>query len=166
MRPRRERRARGPVAARPPPGGQATPTGSGARPTIALRRAGPSAYARPVVTGDGTRVLVVEDDDDIRSLLAELLEEEGYEVVSAADGRQGLDRAHERPPDLILLDLMMPVMNGWEFREEQRRDPVLAGVPVVVVSAAARASIDASQVLTKPFSVDDLLEAVERHAGA
>ena len=112
------------------------------------------------------RVLVVEDDDDIRSLLAELLEEEGYEVVSAADGRQGLDRAHERPPDLILLDLMMPVMNGWEFREEQKRDPAIAGVPVVVVSAAARATIDASQVNANPFTLEDLHEAVERHARA
>jgi CheY-like chemotaxis protein len=116
--------------------------------------------------GVGRRVLVVEDDDDIRSLLAELLEEEGYEVVSAADGRQGLERAHEQPPHVILLDLMMPVMNGWEFREEQKRDPTIAGVPVVVVSAAARASIDASQIIAKPFTVEDVLEAVERHARA
>jgi len=117
-----------------------------------------------VLVGDAKRVLVVEDDDDIRSTLAELLESEGYEVTSAADGRQGLARALERPPDLILLDLMMPVMNGWEFREEQKRDPSIAGVPVVVVSAVSRASIDASEVIAKPFSIDDVLDAVQRHA--
>jgi CheY-like chemotaxis protein len=119
-----------------------------------------------VLIGDGKRVLVVEDDEDIRSTLAELLESEGYEVTSAADGRQGLERALARPPDVILLDLMMPVMNGWEFREEQKRDPTIAGVPVVVVSAVSRASIDASEVIGKPFSIDDVLAAVERHARA
>jgi CheY-like chemotaxis protein len=119
-----------------------------------------------VLIGDGKRVLVVEDDDDIRSALAELLESEGYEVTSAADGRQGIERALARPPDVILLDLMMPVMNGWEFREEQKRDPTIAGVPVVVVSAVSRASIDASEVIAKPFSIDDVLAAVERHSRA
>lgn len=119
-----------------------------------------------VLVGDAKRVLVVEDDDDIRSTLAELLESEGYEVASAANGRQGLDRAHAEPPDVILLDLMMPVMNGWEFREEQKRDPSIAGVPVVVVSAVSRASIDASEVIAKPFSIAELLDAVQRHARA
>ncbi len=62
--------------------------------------------------------------------------------------------------------LMMPVMNGWEFREEQKRDPSIAGVPVVVVSAASRASIDASEIIAKPFSIEDVLDAVVRHARA
>jgi CheY-like chemotaxis protein len=118
------------------------------------------------LAGDAKRVLVVEDDDDIRSTLAELLESEGYEVASAPDGMQGLARAQERTPDLILLDLMMPVMNGWEFREQQKRDPAIAGVPVVVVSAIWRASIDASEVIAKPFSIDQVLDAVQRHARA
>lgn len=115
-----------------------------------------------VLVGDAKRVLVVEDDDDIRNTLAELLEGEGYEVSSAADGRQGLERALEQMPDVILLDLMMPVMNGWEFREEQKRDPAIAGVPVVVVSAVPRAAIDVSEVIAKPFSIDEVLDAVER----
>jgi CheY-like chemotaxis protein len=109
------------------------------------------------------RVLVVDDDRDIRELLVELLASEGYEVASAADGRRALAEARSRRPDVILLDLMMPVMSGWEFREAQLRDPELAGIPVVVVTAFED-SLDGTALLRKPFLVEDVLDAVQRLA--
>ena len=113
-------------------------------------------------------VLVVEDDFDLRDALVPILEYEGHRVVSAANGREALDRLHAMPrPSLILLDLMMPVMSGEEFRAEQLRDPALASIPVVVVSAHPSAEeqaarIGAAAVLKKPFDVDELLEQVRR----
>jgi CheY-like chemotaxis protein len=109
------------------------------------------------------RVLVVDDDRDIRELLVELLASEGYEVASAADGRRALAEARSRRPDVILLDLMMPVMSGWEFREAQLRDPELAGIPVVVVTAFED-SLEGAVLLRKPFLVEDVLDAVQRLA--
>jgi CheY-like chemotaxis protein len=107
------------------------------------------------------RVLVVDDDRDIRELLVELFASEGYEVASASDGRRALAEARARRPDVILLDLMMPVMSGWEFREAQLRDPALADIPVVVVTAFEE-SLDGTELLRKPFLVDDVLDAVQR----
>src|SRR5439155_12456386 len=91
------------------------------------------------VPGTGARpnrcVLVVEDDTDGRETLAELLEAEGYPVARAANGRQALDYLQRAgPPGLILLDLLMPVMDGYQFRQRQRQDPVLASIPIAVVS--------------------------------
>src|SRR5690606_13804277 len=79
-------------------------------------------------------ILVVEDDQDIRESVVEILEDEGHRVSAAADGREALERLQRAQPrpDLILLDLMMPVMNGFQFREEQLKRPELAGIPVVV----------------------------------
>jgi CheY-like chemotaxis protein len=109
------------------------------------------------------RVLVVDDDRDIRELLVELLASEGYEVASAPDGRRALAEARARRPDVILLDLMMPVMSGWEFREAQLRDPALADIPVLVVTAFEE-SLDGTELLRKPFLVEDVLDAVQRLA--
>jgi CheY-like chemotaxis protein len=115
-----------------------------------------------------TSVLVVEDDFDLRDALVPILEYEGHRVVSAANGREALDRLHDMtPPSLILLDLMMPVMNGQDFRAEQLRDPRLAGIPVVVVSAHPKAEEQAARMgaigcLKKPFDVADLIELVRR----
>lgn len=115
-----------------------------------------------------TSVLVVEDDFDLRDALVPILEYEGHRVVSAANGREALDRLQAMPlPSLILLDLMMPVMNGEAFRAEQLRDPRLAGIPVVVVSAHPAAEEHAARMgavacVRKPFDVDDLLAAVRR----
>src|SRR4051812_60385 len=114
-------------------------------------------------------ILVVEDDAATRSALQLILRAAGYEVACAGDGREALDRLREkRPPCLILLDLMMPVMDGRQFREEQRRDPALAGVPVVLVSADMNlaekaADLGASGYLQKPVEIEELLELVRRH---
>lgn len=83
-------------------------------------------------------ILIVDDDNDVRTALSELLEEEGFSVEGAPDGRTALARlrASTVHPAVILLDLMMPGMDGWDFRSEQLRDPKLAGVPVVIVSAS------------------------------
>ena len=115
-----------------------------------------------------TTVLVVEDAFDLRDALVPILEYEGHRVVSAANGREALDWLHAMPPpSLILLDLMMPVMNGEEFRAEQLRDPALASIPVVILSAhpgaEERAShLGAAACLKKPFDIEDLLVQVRR----
>src|SRR5262249_38185588 len=106
------------------------------------------------------------DDEGIRDALSGVLRDEGYKVETAIHGRQGLEllRAGFRP-DAILLDLMLPVMNGWEFRVEQRRDPRIADIPVVAMSAdasAKAAAIDAQAYLRKPTDVEVLLATVER----
>jgi CheY-like chemotaxis protein len=111
-------------------------------------------------------ILIVEDDDDIREALSQILELEGYTVRGAANGREALDISSREPPSLILLDLMMPIMDGWQFRSEQLKDPNLAKVPVVVISADAGvhekvASFGAASVLPKPISLDRLLRAIE-----
>jgi signal transduction histidine kinase len=110
------------------------------------------------------RILVVEDDRQILAIVSLLLEDEGYEIVTASDGRQALARLREGAnPDLIILDLMLPSLDGWEFRAIQRADPDLARIPVLAVSADASAkarAIDATSFLCKPFAVDDLLDRV------
>ena len=115
-------------------------------------------------------VLVVEDDVDIRQALMEILEEHGFAALGARDGAEALDllsRAAELPC-LILLDLMMPVMDGASFREAQREDPRLASIPVVVLSAYRdvdrhAAPLDAVSVLRKPPSVRELVTVLRTH---
>src|ERR1043165_9927085 len=88
-------------------------------------------------------VLIVEDDEDLREMMAQLLTLEGYQAAAVANGREALEYLHDsEKPHVILLDLMMPVMDGWEFRRKQQADPSLAPVPVIVLSALdqARAS--------------------------
>ncbi len=114
------------------------------------------------------RILVVDDDPDIRETLAELLQEEGYAVTSAAHGGEALLSLRAEPrPGLILLDLMMPIMDGWQFRAEQKKDPELASIPVVIISATGRdelvSSLGAAQFLKKPINLEQLLAAVEQH---
>jgi CheY-like chemotaxis protein len=115
-------------------------------------------------------VMVVEDDGLIRESIVEALQDHGYVVTSVGNGRDALDAlAASPPPDVILLDLMMPVMDGRSFRDEQLRDPALAAIPVVVLSAAsdvARAAADmgVAGVLRKPVTLRVLLEELRRHA--
>ena len=115
-------------------------------------------------------ILVVEDDAATRDAVSLALEDEGYSVTGVANGKEALLhlRGAPSPPDLILLDLMMPVMNGSEFRKQQRQDPALKSIPVVVVSADAgvpqkAAALDAAEYLIKPVDFDKLIEAVQRH---
>jgi signal transduction histidine kinase len=110
------------------------------------------------------RVLVVEDDSDLRDTLAELLTARGHAVETAIDGRQALDSMRRSRPDVVVLDLMMPVMDGWEFRVEQKRDPVLADTPVVAYSASqmsSAAAVDADCYLKKPLDVGKVERAIE-----
>src|SRR5262245_23155992 len=88
------------------------------------------------MTAMASLVLVVDDDEEIRNALTEFLSDEGYGVVSASNGREALASLREGVhPSVILLDLMMPVMDGWDFRAEQLRDPGLRDIPVVVITA-------------------------------
>src|ERR1700687_4180315 len=82
------------------------------------------------------QILVVEDDDAIRGLVSEVLRDDGYDVREATNGVEALDRLRDARPDLIVLDLMMPVMDGWAFVEELRRKPGCGAVPIVVTSAS------------------------------
>ena len=116
-------------------------------------------------------ILVVDDDDDLRETLGELLAEEGYDARCFENGRVALEflRAQRGDgiPMLVLLDLMMPEMNGWQFREEQLRDAALARIPVVVMTASrslAEHPVDADEILYKPVGLDQLLSVVARNA--
>jgi CheY-like chemotaxis protein len=114
-------------------------------------------------------VLIVEDDDDLRDGLAELLVDEGHTVRTASNGREALDYLSSHPaPCIIILDLMMPVMDGEQFRAEQLADPALSSVPIVVLTAshdgAQRAeNLGAHEYLPKPIKVDALIDAIHAH---
>ncbi len=115
-----------------------------------------------MVERTGGVVMVVDDDEDLRELVVQVLTDAGFETVAARHGREALARlkAGELTPELILLDLEMPVMSGWEFRREQLRDPALAQVPVLVTSSAEPGALAASGYLAKPYAAADLLRAV------
>jgi len=111
------------------------------------------------------RVLVVDDDEDIRTILRLLLEGEGYCVALAANGREALDRVAERPPRLVLLDLHMPEMSGWEAHQRLREQR--AAIPVVFMTAGEHARREADRhgadgFLAKPFELADVLRTIER----
>ena len=115
------------------------------------------------------RILLVEDDEGNREALKELLEVEGYTVSTAAHGAEALAllRKGDDPPGLILLDMMMPVMNGSEFRQAQKDDPALRDIPVVLMSAGARlhdeaTALGVAAVIGKPPNVDAMLAALAR----
>lgn len=112
------------------------------------------------------RVLVVDDDEPIRRLVAMALLDDGYEVLSASNGAIALEHAREHAPDVVLLDMNMPIMDGWEFFKRYR-ELVGQRAPVVVMTAAASAQARAEQLgaegwLGKPFDLDDLTAAVRR----
>lgn len=117
---------------------------------------------------DPRPIVVVDDDTDLRETLGELLSEEGYEARLFENGRTALDFLRNGGrPRLILLDLMMPEMNGWQFREEQLKDVHIRDIPVVVMTASRGFDghpIAASEILYKPVGLGDLIEAVERNA--
>lgn len=109
-------------------------------------------------------VLLVEDDEGVREAMREALEEEGYATLSAADGEQALAILARGPkPRLILLDLMMPVMNGWEFLKVLRDSANLARIPVVILSVAGSPPPGVPSI-KKPISVQTLLRLVDEYA--
>jgi len=112
-------------------------------------------------------LLLVEDEPDTREGLTVFLEAEGYAVLQAGDGRQALELLRTRPISVVLLDVMMPIMSGWEFRQAQLADDTIADVPVVVLTADATAGERAAAAgvqafLTKPVQLDRLLECLDR----
>ena len=117
-----------------------------------------------MVTTTQAVVLIVDDDEDIRDALKDLLEDEGYRVLTADNGRDALETlAGGAAPRVILLDLMMPVMDGWQFRIEQKKDPLLAAIPVVVITAAGDVGEMDVDVVPKPIDLERVLGAVARH---
>ncbi len=113
------------------------------------------------------RILVVEDEPAVLQALAFLLEHEAYAVDTAANGAEALRRLERNQPDLIILDLWMPVMNGWQFLERLRAlDPPLGGLPVIAVSADVRAGdgdLPVQAFMPKPMDMDRLLATVRQH---
>jgi CheY-like chemotaxis protein len=115
-------------------------------------------------------VLVVEDDPDLLALLEMILEDAGHRVRTAPEGFAALARVGEEMPGVILLDMRMPGMNGWEFARDFRARYGHA-CPIVVVTAAENARARAEEIgaegwLAKPFELEDVLSTVERHLAA
>ena len=110
------------------------------------------------------RIVVVEDDDDSRRALTNVLQDEGDSVAAFSSGEAALDylRSTSSTPQLIVLDLMMPGMKGWNFRHVQKHDPNLATIPVVSISALGKL-VDVDIALQKPVDYDELMKAVERY---
>lgn len=112
-----------------------------------------------------THVLLIDDDPDVRALLSEFLEDQGYDVVACENGADALAWLHEGVmPELILLDLKMPVMDGYAFRAAQLEDPRFATIPVVVISNERwvdTARLAGAGLLPKPFRVQQLVRAIE-----
>lgn len=120
----------------------------------------------PTVPNDdaGKTVMVVEDDEDIRDSVRDILEGEGYQVCTAANGQEALAALlRAARPCLILLDLMMPVMDGQQFLARLRSQPSFADIPVVVVSAISNAAPAAEDFIKKPFDADVLIKAVKKY---
>jgi CheY-like chemotaxis protein len=118
-------------------------------------------------------VMVVEDDRDVRETIAEILADNEYQTILASNGEEALStlRAAPAKPCVILLDIMMPVMNGWEFRAQQKSEAALSTIPVVVITAHADASraaaeMEAAGFLRKPLKLESLLASVSRFCAA
>ena len=114
---------------------------------------------------EAPQILVVEDDPDVRMSIVEALEDASFRVASAGNGRQALEYlgAATTLPQLILLDLMMPVMDGFQFREAQGRVPTWAAIPTVVLTASSNAIDGKTPTMAKPISLDDLVATASRY---
>ena len=135
---------------------------------------GLSSYSPParagVKTAGSKRILVIDDEPTVRQVLRDVLASQGFLVTEAADGYQGLDCLRVGRPDMVILDLMMPVMNGWKFVEECRRIDRCGDVPIIAISAMfdvpgaspALHGLGVHACLSKPFDIDVLLSLVAR----
>ncbi len=127
---------------------------------------GPRSIAEPddcEAAAAAPLVLVVDDDDDIRAALTVALDTEGYTVVCAMHGAEALERLRECRPDLIILDQMMPVMDGPAFIEAKKRDPSISRIPVLAITASLHLCVEGATVfMRKPVDLDCLLSAVAR----
>jgi len=111
------------------------------------------------------RVLVVDDDRDIRDVLSEMLDVEGFDVETAVNGREALGRLGAHKADVLVTDLMMPVMDGWALVAAARSRPRLRRMPIVVITAHAGSIVPgADRIVTKPFDIDVLVSAVREAA--
>jgi CheY-like chemotaxis protein len=118
-------------------------------------------------------ILIIDDEAMVRMAVALILENQGWRTRQASDGQDGLDQARREPPDLIVCDLNMPVLDGFETLAELRRDPALQSIPCVVITGQPgrdneRRALDAGAkaVLLKPFRNDTLVQTIERHLRA
>ena len=107
-----------------------------------------------------TTIVLVDDEVDIAQLLQQALELQGYRVVLAFDGAEGLEKVVEHKPELVVTDVMMPTMDGNELIDRMRKLPETAQIPVITISAASRAA-DTERFLQKPFDLDEFLELVD-----
>src|ERR1700677_853226 len=153
---------------------QRVPATSAARtPRVGGRDHRPGAATLTRVTHGLGRVLVVDDDEVIRRLIAVNLQLEGFEVETAVDGQDCLDKVTEIDPDVITLDVMMPRMDGWETAIQLRRSPGTAHIKVVLITARAQEEdkahggrVGADAYLTKPFDPNEMIRVVRELAGA
>lgn len=115
-------------------------------------------------------ILVVDDEPSLVEAICSVLEDEGYSVTSARDGLAALRALHDGlRPCLAILDLMMPIMSGWELRAAMLADPALADIPVAIASAYTRGEMETLQpqaILQKPFDLSELIQLAERYCGA
>ncbi|MBM4423586.1 MAG: response regulator transcription factor [Chloroflexi bacterium] len=122
------------------------------------------------MTTDKKRVVCIEDDQGMIELVKLILSRKGYDVVGANGGREGLEAVERERPSLVLLDLMMPDMDGWEVYQQMKASEMMKNIPVIVITAKAQtidkvlglhiAKVD--DYVTKPFSPQDLLDSIER----
>ncbi|MCS7286612.1 MAG: response regulator [Anaerolineae bacterium] len=123
--------------------------------------------------GERKRILCIEDEPEMIELIRIILEKKGFEVKGAVGGKEGLEKARSEKPDLILLDLMMPEMDGWEVYRQLKSDEELKDIPVIIVTARSQnidkilglhiAKVD--DYITKPFGPSDLVESIKRVLG-
>lgn len=137
------------------------------------RQDGREGVASPTVTQGLGRVLVVDDDEVIRQLIAVNLQLEGFDVATAVDGQDCLDKVQGIAPDVITLDVMMPRLDGWETAVQLRKAPETAHIKVVLITARAQeddinrgANVGADAYLTKPFDPGEMIRVVRELAGA
>jgi CheY-like chemotaxis protein len=113
-------------------------------------------------------ILVVEDEFDVQQVVADVLRDEGYEVSVCGNGREALQRLGEHRPDVVVMDVMMPILSGMQALEQMRRTPGLDGIPVILMSETSPRAGEACQwqaFLKKPFRLEQLLDAVARVSG-